>query len=181
MAEQQNTTVTPTPTDTGTGTGPQPAVRTFTQADLDRIAGEAREQGRKSAQKEAEEKALAERQEFKTLYEKTKAELDTLQGVKAQVDAATAAMQKLVDAELQTLPEDQRGLVPALYTPQQKLEWLAENKTKLLRPAAPSTDAGMRGDASKQVRLTPEEEEVIRKTGISREKYIANKIMLSGG
>jgi len=125
--------------------------------------------------------ALAEQGKFKELADQRAAEVESLKPFKAEVDKANAAMQKLLDAAIANLPEDQRSAVPSKYSVADQLDWIAENQARLLRPPAPGTDAGKQGDPGHSVKLSPEEEDVIRKTGISREKYIARKQQLSGG
>lgn len=159
---------------TGTATGNTQAapVRTFTQADLDRIAGEAREEGRKAAQRAAEEQKLKEMGEFKALYEQVKAELEVLKPYKAKAEDAAAVLKETVEAEIAQLPEDARALVPEYDDPRKTLAWINTNKPRLVRPVAPATDAGARGDSGVNVpRLTDQERQLARVAGLTDEQW----------
>jgi len=140
----------------------------------------------KRQQSEADERRLAEQQKFQELYEKAKAELDTLRPFKQTAESAQAALAATVEAEIAQLPEDARDLVPSYEDPKRTLEWLTKNKPRLLRPPVPSTDAGVRGDPAKSVKLTPGQENALAHAQrsdptLTRERYIAALLHTQGG
>jgi hypothetical protein len=80
----------------------------------------------------AEEKALAEKGEFKGLYETLKAENE---GKDGKIQAYEGALNKLLESEMANIPEAMQALIPAgdIST---KLEWIATAKAaKLFDPA----------------------------------------------
>lgn len=99
-----------------------------------------------AAAKQAEELALAEKQEFKTLADKRQSELDAL---KPQAEKATryeTALKKLLDTERSGLPA---YILPLLdrMEPDEQLAYIAEHR-ETLRPASkdgiPGTPGGNR-------------------------------------
>jgi hypothetical protein len=87
---------------------------------------------------EAEEKqkaALAEQGKFKELYEAEKAQREA---VAKERDAYVSEFQSVAEAEIATVPEQFRDLIPA-GTEAQKLKWVREAKAKgLFAAPAPS-------------------------------------------
>lgn len=91
-----------------------------------------------------------------------------------------ATVKLVLDAELADIPEDKRALVPPLETAAQ-LQWVKAAKRAGLfaAPRAPETHAGVTGDRpAAQVRLSPEQEEFRRASGMTTDDYI--KYMLPG-
>lgn len=78
--------------------------------------------------KAAEEKALAEKGEFKGLYETLKAENE---GKDSKITAYEGALNKLLESEMANIPEEMQALIPAgdIST---KLEWIATAKAAKL-------------------------------------------------
>ncbi len=72
------------------------------------------------------------------------------------------------------IPEDLISLIPEELSIEKRLNWLAKNKAKLLKPIAPDIGAGQRGSGTgKKTRvLTPEERQVAKTFGYSEEEYI---------
>lgn len=104
---------------------PQPAQapagsqgKQFSQADVDRIAGDARAEGRAAAAREAAQAAQAEQGQYKPLYETEKARADTLQTsldtLQASFDKLRTAFHSNIDAQIEELPESQRDKWKAL-------------------------------------------------------------------
>jgi hypothetical protein len=142
-------------------------------------AAEAKLEALQSKQKDDEETRLAEANEYKALYEKAKLEIEALKPFKARTDELAAALKATVDAEMASLPEDVRSLVPEFDDPRKTLDWLNKNKGKLLRPLAPSTDAGRQGDRAETIQLTPNEEAVARAAGMTNAQYAEAKLKVA--
>lgn len=84
-----------------------------------------------TAQKEAEEKAAAEKGEYKGLWEEVKA---ANEAATAKVEVYEATLSKLLEAETANIPEDKRGLIPDGDVASQ-LAWIAKAKeAKLFEP-----------------------------------------------
>jgi ribonucleoside-triphosphate reductase len=129
----------------------------------------------KQAAKEGEEQRLIEKESFKELYEKAKVENETLRPKAAMVDDMEKALRKSLDAQLAELPEHVRNTVPAKYTTQDKLDWLAENRSILMKPKAFDIGAGKQGgEAPETITLTPEQAKAADRLGIKHEDYAKN-------
>lgn len=129
------------------------------------------------AQREADEKRLADQQQWQQLYEAEKAKVAQLEPLKTQFESVNATLDSLLDAQLEALPDDMRDMVRELPVDVQgKLDWLAKNKARLMRPTAPDMDAGARGDTrNKDAELTPEELQMARMMGMDVADYSAFK------
>jgi hypothetical protein len=135
------------------GDDPTKTDKTFTQADLDRIVKErladsARRAEAKTAEakKAAEEQALADNAEWKTLADQRAAELET---TKAQAAAAAAYAKRLnamADAEIAAWPDEVKGTDPGGTNVEARLDWLEKMRPLAQRlaslPKAPATEAG---------------------------------------
>lgn len=134
---------------------------TFTQADIDRIVAErlARADAKAKtiadkAKADAEQAALAEQGKFKELADAaTKRALD-LEAKANRVDALETALKAQVDALRKGLPEHIVKLLDGLDIAAQ-LEYLAENRDKLIKPTAPEINGG--GGKVKANTITDEE------------------------
>lgn len=143
----------------------------FTQADLDKMIGDRlareREKAAKEAQKaqaEAERKALAENQEWKTLAERTAAELETARVAAARVERADELVKSMYENRLKTLPAPLRKAVESLpaQDPLDRLAWLDANEGLFKQTAGvPDINAGQGGPQKPPTvslgGLTPEE------------------------
>lgn len=118
------------------------------QAEINRIMGETRKEERKKAKadfdadvvkakKEAEEKELQEKQEFKTLAEKRQADIDILKKenadlmtAKEQGDKYKAALEKSLQAQTEKLPKHIKALLSKMDVLEQ-MDYLTENAKDL--------------------------------------------------
>jgi len=118
------------------------------QTEIDRIMGLTREQERKKAKadfdadvakakKDAEDKELAEKQEFKTLAENRLAEIETLKGeittltdAKEQGEKYKAALEASLKAQTEKLPAHIKTLLSKLDVLEQ-MEYLTKNAKDL--------------------------------------------------
>jgi predicted phage tail protein len=141
------------------------------------------------SQREQQEAQLAEQNRWKELAEARQKERDQLSPYKTQVEQMSETLKSVLDSQLESLPEEARTMVSDMPgTVQEKLDWLAKNRARLTRPAAPEMDAGARGDNSpnKNVKLTPEQEQALASAQrvdpkMTRERYIARLLQMQGG
>ena len=129
-----------------------------------------------AAQHEADEKRLAEQNQYKELAEKRGQDL-----VKAQQDAAKVpvyeeTLSEVLAAQVAELPEDKRGLVPDDLTTQQKLKWIAKNASILKAPQPFDIGAGHQGGGApaKKVELTAEQKQIAQRFGMTEAEYAKN-------
>lgn len=125
-----------------------------------------------AARKADEDKRLADQQEWQKLAEQRAARISELEPVAKRVQEIAEALQATVKARVERLPEDMRGLVPEYEDPRKTLAWLDANEARLLRPVAPGTDAGTRGEAGQSVpRLSDWELQLARIAGLTPEQW----------
>ena len=123
------------------------------------------------ANKEAEEKRLIEKEDFKKLYEDTRRELESLRPKAAVAEESERTLRAVLDAQVSDLPESVRDMVPE-GTTSYKLEWLAKHKAKLIKPAPYDIGAGRTGGgAPDMVTLTPEKIQTAKNFGVKPEEY----------
>lgn len=139
-------------------------------------------------QQAAHERQLAEQQKWQELAEERAKALEALRPYKTQFEEIAATLESLLTAQLETLSDEAREMVDSMpLGVQQKLDWLAKNRAKLMRPSAPQTDAGVRGDTKMhKMRLTPDQEAALARAqrvdpSMTRERYIAALLKLQGG
>lgn len=98
--------------------------------DAERRAEEAE---RKLADKDEDEKR--KQGEFEELADKYKAESESkdeeMTKLKEQAEKDVEAFQTMLDSELESIPEDKRGLIPEDYSVRQKLSYIAANRAAL--------------------------------------------------
>lgn len=125
------------------------------------------------AQQDIERKRLEESAEYKKLYEATQAELSSLKPKAEAVDTYEKTLTSILTAQVAELPEDFRDVVPEGLSTQQKLDWLAKNKAKFMKPEPFDIGAGQRGTKQNQtVKLTDEERNAAKRLGMSEEDFI---------
>ena len=129
---------------TSTGNDPVKTEKTFTQADVDKIVSERLEREKRKAteqatkaKEEAEQKALAEQGEWKTLAEKYQAELATATATIESQKAHEKTIERYKEVLQKRLDMDMRGLPDAIVALLKKqdvadqMEWLASNPDML--------------------------------------------------
>lgn len=127
------------------------------------------------ANKEAEEKRLKDNEEYKVLADKHAAEIETLKPKAEVAEAQEATLNTYLAAQVEELPENVRSMIPEKYTTLEKLDWLAQNRAKLLKPDAPDIGAFKLGGENGHVELSAEEKEAANKMGVSAKDYAKNK------
>lgn len=120
----------------------------------------------------AEEKRLAEQQEWQKLAEARAARIAELEPLAQRVKEAQEALAATVKARVDRLPEDVRDMVPDFGDARKTLEWLDANEGRLLKPIAPGTDAGVRGDSASKVTLSPSQQAAARAAHLTDAQYI---------
>jgi ribonucleoside-triphosphate reductase len=126
---------------------------------------------KEEALKKAQQERLEEKEEYKTLYEKTTAELSELKPIAEQIDSWREVLDKLYEAQIADIPEEYLSLIPEDLSIEKRLNWLAKNKALIMKPIAPNIGAGQRGSGKSEVQLTPEQQQVARQFGYSDEEY----------
>ena len=123
-------------------------------------------------QKTETEKRLVEQSKFQELAETRGKELVKAQDEAAKVTAYEKTLTEVLAAQIESLPEDKRALVPDELTTQQRLAWIAKNAAILKAPAAFDIGAGRQGGGEgNKVNLTPEELQVAKSFGMTPEDY----------
>jgi DNA repair exonuclease SbcCD ATPase subunit len=100
------------------------------------------------ALKEAQEIRLKEKEDYKALYEQTTSELSELKPKAEQFETYKETMQKLLESQIEEIPEELRALIPDELSIKQQIDWIAKNRKMLLKPIGPDIGAGQRGAGS---------------------------------
>ena len=124
---------------------------------------------------EQEQLRMAEQGQYKELFERTRAELDSAKAAQEQLEQVQERIKARNAKRIAEIPEQWRDVVPVGYTPLELETWLDANATKLTLPKAPNLDAGARGAGKPSVQLTPMELEAARKLQFTPEQYAAFK------
>ena len=125
----------------------------------------------------AERKKLEEENNFKSLYESTKAELDVEKSKSSKVESLESTLQKTLDAELATLTADAKKLVPAKLSVEDKLEWITANRNVLAKATVKDVSVGGRKTLqsgkppSKGVVLSDDEKRMAQIFGYTEDEY----------
>jgi ribonucleoside-triphosphate reductase len=127
----------------------------------------------KEALNKAQTSRLEEQEQYKELYEKTASELSEIKPIAEQISVYKKTVGTLLEAQVAEIPEEMRSLIPEELGDVQKLNWIARNRTLLMKPAGPDIGAGNRGSGSSTgTEITPEEKEVANAFGITAEEYL---------
>ena len=116
---------------------------------------------------------LVEQGKYKDLADQRAEKLAELQPKADQVESYEKTLLGVLTAQVESLPEDKRGLVPEALSTQQKLDWLSKNAAILKAPAAFDIGAGRHGgdEDKKKIELTPEEIQTAKQFGVTPEDY----------
>ena len=101
-----------------------------------------------TASKEAEEKRLQDQEQWRELAENRQKELEALKPKASVAEEQEKSLQTYLKAQIEEIPEEMRSLIPESLTTLQKLDWLALNRSKLLKPIGPNIGAGQQGAGS---------------------------------
>ena len=176
QAPEQTTTAPPSAETQNTESGHMIPKSRFDEVNDKAKALEARLAALETEQKAQLEAQLAEQGKYKELAEQRAKQLAEAQSKADKLEAYEATLQKLLDAEVEAIPEDKRGMIPAPLSTEQKLDWIAQNKAHLVKQAPPSIGAGIRGGSQeKSVEISQEEAATAKKFGMTAEEYAKYK------
>lgn len=139
------------PTQTPPATPPAPAKPVFTaeqQAEINRIAGEAREAGREAARREAESERLKSQGEFQKLYEAAKPEAEKVPALTQRVTELETRIHAQIDGEIAGWPEEVRRTDPGKDNLSMREQWIQTHRPLAERlkggtpPPNPETGGG---------------------------------------
>lgn len=100
--------------------------------------------------KKAEQAEAEKRGEWERLATERAQEIEALKAVKEKADKFEAQIKALNEARINRIPEAMRVLVPTGYTPEALAEWLDKSELVLVKPQAPTLDAGEKGEKGKR-------------------------------
>lgn len=178
MSDQLNTPAPGTTAPTAS-----PAEHMIPKARFDEVNEARRKAEDRLAQIETErkvetEKRLAEQNQYKELAEARGVDLVKAQAIASKVDVYEKTLADVLAAQVASLPEDKRDLVPDELTTQQKLSWLAKNAAILKAPASFDIGAGRQGGGEPPKKVSPlsaDEIAVAHAFGMTEAEYLKNK------
>ncbi|MEY8748952.1 hypothetical protein [Alkalicoccobacillus gibsonii] len=91
---------------------------------------EAKVQAFEQAQADAEKAAQEEQGEYEKLYRAKEQEVEQLTSYKTRAEQLEGAFGEMVNAKVESIPEDYRELIPEGMTAEQKLEWITKAESK---------------------------------------------------
>jgi hypothetical protein len=94
------------------------------------------------AQQAADEKRMAEQNQFKELYEQARAKLGELEPLQTKWNDHLEAVKARNEKRIAAIPESMRPLVPDYEDPLKLADWLEANQAMLGKPIAPTLDGG---------------------------------------
>jgi len=128
------------------------------------------------AGREAETKRLKEQEDYKALYEKAESELTEYKPKAEKVETLETVLKETLDNAIKEIPEDSRSLIPSELPIDAQLRWISVNRQILAKVPPVEQGAGRRGGGeTKNVQLTPEEQQIARDWGVSDEEYAKYK------
>ena len=95
---------------------------------------------------DADAARLAEQGKYKELWEKSQAQLNEYEPMKARLSELTERTQQANEARIKAIPDSMKGLVPEYDDPFKLSAWLDANSAVFQKPQAPSLDAGAGGN-----------------------------------
>jgi hypothetical protein len=128
----------------------------------------------KAAQAKAQEEKLIEQEKYKELAESRGEELAAAKAKAARYDSANEALEKVLEVQMDAIPENLRGLVPEALDTQSKLAYIAQNAAVLSKAPAIDVKAGKRGgekDDTQKIVLTAEQKQAAANAGVTEEEY----------
>lgn len=124
---------------------------------------------------DAQKKKLEEDGNFAELAKQRAAEIAALKPVADRAAALEAIIRESNEARVKALPEAVRGLAPVDYAPEKLQTWLNANEALLKKPPAANYDAGAGagggGHDTAASKLTEEQRQIARRSGLTDEQY----------
>lgn len=152
-----------------------PRFRELNQAKID---AENKAAALEKAAQDAELEALEKQKNYQKLYEKAQAEVTSLKPKAEQLAEMEKTLASMLKTEISSLPEQFQDIVPDGLSTQQKLDWLARNKAKFMKPESFDIGAGEKGAKAKEQKkteLTAEEKQAARDFGMTEEEYAKHR------
>jgi alanyl-tRNA synthetase len=147
----------------------------FKQVNDERASFEKQLKDLQEAQRKANESALAERGEYKKLYDQAQEEMKSLRQASEEAKRYRERLEADNLARIERIPEDTRSLIPEYDDPVRMGAWLTANEgliTAPSKPIAPNLGGGAGGaSGSNALRLTSEQLEIAKRFGMSPEDY----------
>lgn len=123
------------------------------------------------------EKQLVADGKHKELAEERAKTIAELKPVAEQVDSYEETLKGVLDAQVEQIPEDLRGLIPEEMSTKQQLDWIAKNSALLHKSKPFDIGAGKRGGSNnnKGIDLNQDEKYFAEKAGMTEEEYAKYK------
>lgn len=122
----------------------------------------------------AERSALEQAGNWRVIAEQLETEKRELEQYRERAEALEARLNESNDARLKRIPVEWRSMVPTDYAPERLAAWLDANAERLMKPAAPTLDAGAGGGVS-QPALNDDERRMAQAAGMTNEEYAKAK------
>ena len=145
----------------------------FDEVNEKRIAAEA-ELAKLKQERQAEiDKQLEEQGKWKDIADKRAQKLLDAENKAKEVDSLQATLKKMLEKELESLPDESKKLIPTKLSVSDQLDYITTNRAILSKPSAPDINAGNRGagDPEEGTELTAEEIAYCKKFGVKPEDY----------
>jgi len=125
------------------------------------------------AAQDAETKRLKESDDYKALYEKAQATITELQPKADGAESAQATLKEVLEAQIESIPEAKRSLVPVELPTEKQLAWIARNRSLLSKAQPFDIGAGETGGSGDEnVEITDEQKRAAKRVGMSPEDFI---------
>lgn len=129
-----------------------------------------------AAAQAAEDKRLAEQQQWKELAEKRAAALDALKPLQDRYTTLEETFKATLAKRLEALPDWSKSLVPAFDDPVKTMAWLDANQHVFAARKAPGLDGGVQDQSGKQApQLTAQEVQMAKAMGLTLEVFAKRK------
>lgn len=119
------------------------------------------------------EKQLEEDGKWKDLYEASGKKIAELQPIADRVEEQEETLKDVLDASVEQIPEDLRGLVPEKLNTKDKLDWISANSALLHKSKPFDIGAGkLGGTNNKGIDLNSEQKDLAKAAGMTEEEYV---------
>lgn len=119
------------------------------------------------------EKQLVEQGKYKELAEERSKTIASLQPVADQVETYEETLKSVLDAQVEQIPEELRGLVPSEMTTKQQLDYIANNGALLHKTKPYDIGAGKLGGSKNiSMDLNSEQKALAKAAGMTEEDYV---------
>lgn len=128
----------------------------------------------------AQRKQLEEDGKFRTIAEQQAVDLARLKPIEERAATLEKIIRDSNEARVKNVPDQFKNMIPLEYAPEKLQAWLNANESLLTKPPAPNYDAGAGGSGggSGTPKLTAEEIDIAKRSGLTPEQYAAAKAKL---